>query len=148
MCETYLSFKTILLVGGAILAGIILLVILLLSRRKSSPASLPQSTPVTSSPEERQTILQKLADGELSKAEAEEQLNQLGDPVPVAMPAPTPRSGAAKGCLTILFLTLILPVLFAFIFYLFMGMRIKREHEFINQQQIEQFIQENHGRNL
>jgi hypothetical protein len=40
-------------------------------------------------------------------AEAEEQLNQLGTPVPTAMPAPPPRSGAGKGCLIALIVALI-----------------------------------------
>jgi len=115
MGATYLSLRTILLVGGVILVGIILLVILLLSRRKPSTSPLPQSASVASSPEERQAILQKLADGELSKAEAEEQLN---DPIPVTMPAPPPRSGATKGCLITLLILPFLLLLFLLTIYI------------------------------
>ena len=85
------------------------LVVVLAVRNQRSPQAQPvvPQPSVASTPEERQAILKKLADGELTKAEAEEQLNQLGTPVPTAMPAPPPRSGASKGCLIALIVALI-----------------------------------------
>jgi hypothetical protein len=103
MTESIVVAKSVFVFMPVLLVGILLVlffIILMVSRRRSAqpPPTMPSAPPPVS-PEDRQVILQKLADGELSKAEAEEQLNQLGDPVPVAMPAPPPRSGAAKGCL-------------------------------------------------
>jgi len=100
----------LLLVGG----------IILLAARKRPPSPTPMpAAPVPVSPEDRQAILKKLADGELTKAEAEDQLNQLGTPVPAAMPAPPPRSGAGKGCLIALIAALIIPLVLLVLVFLF-----------------------------
>ena len=80
-----------------------------------APVGAPSAAPLTASPEERQIILKRLADGELTKAEAEEQLSQLGSPVPAAMPSPpSANSGAGKGCL-IAALVILGPVLLIFL---------------------------------
>ncbi len=120
----------LLLVGG--------IVLLAARKRPSSSAPMP-AAPMPVSPEDRQAILKKLADGELTKDEAEEQLNQLGTPVPTAMPAPPPRSGASKGCLIALIAALVLLlILLAGAFALF-NLRVRRtSQEDIRQNHIEQ----------
>ncbi len=99
-----INVSWVLIIGVLVILGLLLimgLVVVLAVRNKRPPQAQPAAPQpsVASTPEERQAILRKLADGELTKAEAEEQLNQLGTPVPTAMPAPPPRSGAGKGCL-------------------------------------------------
>ena len=117
-------FFLLLLIGLFILLLVGGIVLIAVRRRPPIPAPMP-AAPVPVSSESRQAILRKLADGELTKAEAEEQLNQLGTPVPVAMPAPPPRSGAGKGCLIALIIAvLIIPLVFLALFFLtyFVGM--------------------------
>ena len=127
----------LLLVGLFILPLVGLVVLLVARRRPPIPAPMP-AAPVPVSAGDRQAILKKLADGELTKAEAEEQLNRLGTPVPVAMPAPPPRSGASKGCLIALIAALIIPlILLAGAFALFY-MRVRTSQEDIQQIHIEQ----------
>ncbi len=114
MCEMIVNW--VLLIGVLVIPGLLLvmgLVVVLAVRNKRSPQAQPVAPQpsVDSTPEDRQAILKKLADGELTKAEAEEQLNQLGTPVPTAMPAPPPRPGAGKGCLIALIAALIIPLL-------------------------------------
>jgi hypothetical protein len=86
-----------------IVVGLIVLVVVLVSRsRKRPPPPATGSFPVASTPRrDRKAILQELADGQLTREEAEEALNDTGTPIPEAMPAPphTGGSGASKGCL-------------------------------------------------
>jgi hypothetical protein len=101
------------LIIGLLVAGVVILVVVLATRNKQptaqSVAPLP-SAPVTH--EDRQAILKKLADGDLTKAEAEEQLAQLGSPVPETMPAPPPQgSGASKGCLIAAIIAIVLSLI-------------------------------------
>ncbi|MCK4565160.1 MAG: hypothetical protein KAU94_10860 [Verrucomicrobia bacterium] len=119
----------LLLVGGIVLLAV--------RRRPPIPAPMP-AAPVPVSPEDRQAILKKLADGELTKAEAEEQLNQLGIPVPVAMPAPPPRSGASKGCLIALIAALVLPLILLVGAFALFGARVRTSQEDFQQRHIEQ----------
>jgi len=118
----------LLLVGGIVLLAV--------RKRPPSPAPMP-AAPVPVSPEDRKAILKKLADGELTKTEAEEQLNQLGTPVPTAIPAPPPRSGTSKGCLIALIVALVLPlILLAGAVAFFIPVRTSQED--IRQNHIEQ----------
>jgi len=108
---------------GLFIVGLITLVVVLLAKgRRPSPQTQASTHPsaATASPEERQAILKRLADGELTKAEAEEQLSQLGNPVPTAMPSPpSTQGGAGKGCLIAAILAL---GLFLFILLLVVAM--------------------------
>ncbi len=119
-----INISWVLIIGVLVILGLLLimgLVVVLAVRNKRSPQAQPAAPQpsVSSTPEERQAILKKLADGELTKAEAEEQLNQLGTPVPTAMPAPPPRSGAGKGCLIALIMALIIPLVLLALGFLF-----------------------------
>ena len=131
-------FFLLLLIGLFILLLVGGVVLLAVRRRPPIPAPMP-AAPVPVSSESRQAILKKLADGELTKAEVEEQLNQLGTPVPVAMPAPLPPSGASKGCLIALIAALIIPlILLVSVFALFTG-RVRTSQEDVQRKHIEQF---------
>ena len=126
----------LLLIAGLFVLLLVGLLILLAARKRPpSPSPMP-AAPVPISPEERQAILQKLADGELTKAEAEEQLNQLGTPVPVSMPAP-PRSGASKGCLIALIAALVLPLILLVGAIALFYVRVRTSQEDILQNHIE-----------
>ena len=127
----------LLLVGLFILLLVGLVILLAVRRRPSSPSPMP-AAPTPVSPEERQAILKKLADGELTKAEAEEQLNRLGTPVPTAMPAPPPRSGASKGCLIVLIAALVLPLILLVGAFALFHVRTRTSQEDIRQIHIEQ----------
>lgn len=127
----------LLLVGLFILLLVGGIVLLAARKRPPSPAPMPV-TPTPVSPEERKAILKKLADGELTKAGAEEQLNQLGTPVPAAMPAPPPRSGASKGCLIALIAALVLPLILLVGAFALFNVRVRTSQEDIRQIHIEQ----------
>ena len=110
MCAMNVSW--VFIIGVLVILGLLFvmgLVVVLAMRNKRSPQAQPVAPKpsVAPTPEDRQAILKKLADGALTKAEAEEQLTQLGSPVPAAMPAPPPRTGAGKGCLVALIVALI-----------------------------------------
>jgi flagellar basal body-associated protein FliL len=116
-----------LLIIGLLVAGVVTLVVVLTTRNKQpvSPQTAPQpAAPVTL--EDRQAILKQLADGELTKAQAEEQLARLGSPVPETMPVPPPSgSGTSKGCLIAALIALILPiVLLVLVFLFFVSVRV------------------------
>ncbi|MCK4565159.1 MAG: hypothetical protein KAU94_10855, partial [Verrucomicrobia bacterium] len=75
MCVINTSW--VLLIGVLVILGLLLvmgLVVVLAVRNKRSPQVQPVAPQpsVAPTPEERQAILKKLADGELTKAEAEE----------------------------------------------------------------------------
>lgn len=129
MCE--MSPSWVLIIGVLVILGLLLvvaLIVMLASRNKRPPKTQPvepyPATPI--GPEERQAILKKLADGELTKAEAEEQLNQLGTPVPTAMPVPPPQSGASKGCLIAAIIAIVLPLVLLVLVFLFFFVSIPR----------------------
>ncbi len=143
----------LLLIGLFVLLLVGLVILLAARKRPPSPVPMP-AAPVPVSPEDRQAILKKLADGELTKAEAEEQLNQLGTPVPVAMPAPPPRSGASKGCLIALIAALVLPLILLVGAFALFNVRVRTSQKDIRQIHIEQvermqrqFEHEKSGRN-
>ncbi len=92
----------VVMVFGGVLLVIALISALMAQKGRPQPA---QADPVPADPEKRQEVLKKLAAGELTKAEAEEQLNELGAPVPLSVPSPG--SGARKGCLITLIAVLI-----------------------------------------
>lgn len=116
---------------GAVVVSIAGLVALFSSRGRRAaepaPAAAPSLTQAVRQ-EDRQAILKKLSDGELTKDEAEEQLTRLGTPVPQAIPAPpaTAGSGMSKGCLVTLLLGLILGplLLLALMALLYFGVRV------------------------
>ncbi len=100
------------MVLGLVVAGIVALVVMLSSRSRNRPRAAAAATPSIAQAvqqEDRQEILRKLANGEITKDEAEERMGQLGSPVPESMPAP-PRtgSGTSKGCLIALLVALLL----------------------------------------
>ena len=94
----------------AIVVGLV--VILVSSKRRGE--TQPVAPPAQAAPpdgEERQAILKKLAAGELTKEQAEAQLERLGTPVPANVPPP-PRKSGGKGCLiAVLAAVLLLPLL-------------------------------------
>ena len=130
----YDEFQAIdVIMDGTRVAGIVTLIVLLTTRSKhpSAPPTAPQPTaPVTH--EDRQAILKKLADGELTKAEAEEQLARLGSPVPETMYVPPPQStGASKGCLIAAIIAIVLPLVLlvlAFLAYFVCIPRVVDQH--------------------
>jgi len=127
MCAINVSW--VLIIGVLVILGLLLvvaLIVLLASRNKRPPQaqSVEPHPAAPIGPEERQAILKKLADGELTKAEAEEQLNQLGTPVPTTMPAPPPRSGAGKGCLIALVALIPLALILGFLILKLFGIYV------------------------
>jgi len=93
------------------------------SYRSGSAQPVAPTAPATPMPsrEERQDILKKLAQGDISKAEAEDRLAQLGTPVPSDMVAPVPRRGSGLGCLIALLVGLILIPLILFVMHFSVG---------------------------
>lgn len=76
----------VLLLGAVLVlllvVGLVALIVLLASRNRHPAPPLVLSPPPAPVPQEdRQAILRQLAQGELTKEEAEEQLSQLGTPV-------------------------------------------------------------------
>lgn len=106
---------------GPLVVGLVALVVVL-AKGSKQPSPLPAvatSSAAALQPEERQAILKKLAAGELTKDEAEEQLGRFASPVPETMPAPPPARGAAKGCLIALIVAgLLVPLVLAGLFFL------------------------------
>lgn len=127
-----------LLVIGLLVAGAVGLVVVLAARNKQpsaqSVAPLP-AAPVTH--EGRQAILKKLADGELTKAEAEEQLSRQGSPVPESIPVPPPQSGGSKGCLIAVIVALILPIVLLVLFSLFFFAKVSHTVDYAEPVRIE-----------
>jgi len=123
-----------LLVVGLIFGGIILLVVVLATRGRRQPAPrLPTGDvkETNASPEERQAILKRLADGEISKQEAEDQISQLGTPVPSGMPTPPPRSGMGTGCLIALVIGLLtVPVIILLLVVSMFFVRVSHRTEY------------------
>ncbi len=113
----------VLLLLGLLVGGIAVVVVIVLVRGKRQPAAQAAQVRTASagvSPEERQAILKRLADGEISKQEAEEQISRLGTPVPSGMPAPPSGSGASKGCIIALIVgALLVPLVLFLLFALF-----------------------------
>jgi uncharacterized membrane protein len=96
----------------AIVVGLVVILISSKRRCDTQPAAPVADAAPLPSRAERQAVLKKLAAGELTKQEAEEQLGQLGTPVPANVPAPPPRQGGGKGCLiAVLVAVLLLPLL-------------------------------------
>lgn len=132
-----------LLIIGLLVAGCVALVVVLVTRNKQPTAQPITPLPVESvTQEDRQIILKKLADGELTRSEAEEQLGQLGSPVPETMPAPLPaRSGASKGCLIAAIVAIVLPlVLLSLIALMFFGFVVEKRVEHTSPIYIEEIV--------
>ncbi len=64
----------VLLIAFVLIGPIVLIALLILRTRRRPPKTVLPPPAVHASSEDRQTILRRLAEGELSKAEAEEQL--------------------------------------------------------------------------
>ena len=104
MCDFSIGLKVIVIivVMAVVVIGIIgLIVALAASSRRCDNMSVTPVMPDTPMPsrDDRQDILKQLAQGEISKDQAEERLGALGTPVPADMTAPEPRPGGGRGCL-------------------------------------------------
>jgi uncharacterized membrane protein len=99
------SYMGGLMLGGKILLVIILILVVVLLAIRRNPKVKTENQPVVSSnPEmrgqQRETILEGLANKEITQEEAERQLLDLDTPLPEQMPAPLPAGkGCGKGCL-------------------------------------------------
>lgn len=93
------------IIGIIIIPSIILICVLLAGKRNKTSATTPfQPAAETIHPEERnqrrEAILGQLASKEITRAEAEQQLLELDNPLPEQMPmAPPPKSRGGSGCL-------------------------------------------------
>jgi uncharacterized membrane protein len=124
----------VLLLGGVSILAIIVVVVLLAIRRK--PAVSIQSSPVVEGHEElrgqrRETILEALANKEITQEEAERKLLDLDTPLPEQMPAPLPTGkGCGKGCLVAAICGVVaFVVLILFMFLMLFSVRPQRMHD-------------------
>lgn len=79
-------------------------VIVAVSRKRGSPAPSLQPETTVNNPmarnQRREAILEKLAQKEITRSEAEQLLLELDKPLPETMPVPPPpKSGCGSGCL-------------------------------------------------
>ena len=135
----------VIVVLGALLVGLLLVV--LLRRNRSRDLDRPEeyvrsytSEPKYSEPisrEERVSILEQLANKEITREEAEARLAKSNGPVPREMPppptvAPAPRG---RGCLIALMVGIgVILLIFVLMFVGFFGFRVSRVQREIQQQ--------------
>jgi hypothetical protein len=79
-------------------------VVIAISRKRASTAPPLQPQAAVNNPvarnQRREAILEKLAQKEITRTEAEQQLLELDQPLPETMPmAPPPKGGCGSGCL-------------------------------------------------
>lgn len=123
---TGLFILLLIILIGAIAAG---------SRKRGSPAPSLQPDSPANNPEarnqRREAILDKLAQKEITRDEAEQQLLELDTPLPEQMPTPPrpPKGGCGSGCLIAVICGLVALVLaiLLIISLLFVGVRTTSE---------------------
>ena len=95
--RSFVLMLPLLAVAVVVLVGLVIVV--LVCRKKGSPQPVtPPAEPAEGGCRmARSEILQKLANKEISREEAEQKLVGLGDPVPPVMP-PSPKPQNSKGC--------------------------------------------------
>jgi len=124
----------LLAVAVVVLVGLVIVV--LVCRKKGSPQ--PVTPPAEPSEGEcrmaRSEILQKLANKEISREEAEQKLVAFGDPVsPVMPPSPQPQNSKGCGCLAGVLIAIglvlaMLLMLIASVFITRVGVRTTHDH--------------------
>ena len=128
-------FPLLLIVIGLVIVLPIVLICILLGRRRT-PAALPPMQPATTEIPEarnqrREAILGRLANKEITRDEAEQQLLELDKPLPEQMPvAPPPaRNGCGRGCLVAVICGIVAVVLLLLLLFgLFFGFRVQNVH--------------------
>jgi len=101
MCINYVGLIFVAIIVAVVIGVIGLVVVLATSSRRSGSVPVTPVMPDTPMPsrDERQAILEQLAQGKITKDQAKERLGALGTPVPTDMAAPAPRPASGRGCL-------------------------------------------------
>ena len=125
----------ILLLLGLVIA-LAVVIGLLCTRRKPAPAAYtppPEINPADRQ-QEREAILEQLAQKEISQDEAEQKLRELDNPVPAEMPPPpAQQNNRGCGCLAAVVIALVLFGLLAFLLLGFFGIQTRSSHEALQQ---------------
>ena len=127
-------FEMLFIFGIVVVLPLIIILIILGTRK--GRAAAPMHPPAGSiDPAERnrqrEAILEKLANKELSREEAEQELLELDKPLPEQMPAPPPAGGkgCGAGCLVAAIVGIIGFILLPLLLYGMFGIRVQHSIE-------------------
>lgn len=121
----------ILLAGLGLLIGLVLWAVLAASRGRSGSDSVPPPPPEEAvSPKEKQEmrtrVLQELAEGKITREQAEQKMGAMRNPPPAvpATPGAGGRSPAGRGCLWAVLIAVVAGIVCLTMFLLFFGVQV------------------------